>query len=580
MLTEDNIKKVTLRYLKGYYKYRPRASETSTTARLDMQTAGGIIADGHLSYEKEDGSTFLATFEATSKETKEEVVYRYRYGFLFWDTFMVAGLLTGFMVWWNYYADTFRVGEIGIPKMLIAIGLIWVGFQMAVAVLIRKGSKYRYIYAVQQFKEYHADDQWIAIGEDVFPHSEDFAFGELKHQCIYNGFGLIKVNSELEPHFILTPSRGDVFGKRRKVVNFFNQDEWGQRMSQNRYSGFFKKTFAKLPFKIPFKTPQLNIRQKFAGSTAGKYAESAKKYASEYRKRISRYRKTALPQIMVSITAIAFIGYIFFVELVEAKIIALDERKYLTEEDLAKLKIDGKPEPRSYDLDTFNVAPYEEQTESYLEGGDNDVAVRTDRPNEPDNTPDLKPENQRERPSEPEPNPPVEEASPFAFDTTSANAKTDSILGIKRPPKKEEKVEEKTEEVPSPQPVPELLSKLDSLRRVGVGMYSTEVEDNFVVYDCARMFSFTGTQYLIQESKHQELETAVGRIRILAKNGIQANYLWLGCFSDKDEGYVVFLEFLYTNKNEAKEVAIGYQKELKRKQVFVSNLRLRSLTNN
>ena len=535
MLTEDNIKKTTLRYLKGYYKYRPRSGET--IARLDMRTASGIIADGHLSFPQEDGKTFLATFEATSKETKDEVSYKYRYGFFFWDSCVMAALITALLVWWNYYADQFRVGEIGIVNMLIAIGLVWLGIQITIAFIIRKSSKYRYIYAVQQFREYHANDQWIAIGEDVFPHSEDFAFNELKQQCIYNGFGLIKVTEELEPHFILTPARVNVFGKSRKAVDFFTQNEWGQRMTKNRYTSFFKKTLGKIPFQLP----KLNWGQ-FFNTQANKYTESAKKYAAAYRRRMVRYRKTAYPQMLGTLIAVGFMAFIFFQELLDAKIIVQDEKKYLTEKELAQLKkVDSKPEPKDYELDTLNVAPYNEQTKSYIEGGDNDVVVRT----EPRRThiPNGKP-------------------TPNTDTTPDGNLESDST--------------HKKASTPSPPKMD--LAQIDSLQKIGVGIYAPNAKGGFVVYDCARMFNFVGTKYLIQESTHSSIESAIERILQLTQYGIQANYLWLGCFSNVEEGYVVFVESLYSNKDEAKEIAIGYQKELKRKQIFISNLRIRALT--
>ena len=53
--------------------------------------------------------------------------------------------------------------------------------------------RYRYIYAVEQFKKYHADEQWVAIGEDVFENPNDKYLKELKKQCVYNGFGLISM---------------------------------------------------------------------------------------------------------------------------------------------------------------------------------------------------------------------------------------------------------------------------------------------------------------------------------------------------------------------------------------------------
>ena len=81
-------------------------------------------------------------------------------------------------------------------------------------------SRYRYIYAVEQFKKYFADEQWIAFGEDVFPNQDDKYFKELKRQCLLLGIGLIIVNRNLSCRFVATPSIKNVTMKKRATIRF------------------------------------------------------------------------------------------------------------------------------------------------------------------------------------------------------------------------------------------------------------------------------------------------------------------------------------------------------------------------
>jgi hypothetical protein len=85
---------------------------------------------------------------------------------------------------------------------------------------MRTWKKYRYIYAIEQFKRYFADEQWIVLGEDVFHHTLDPNYIELKNQCIFNGFGLAIVNKKGETQAIASPSRLGLYGKDRKMTDW------------------------------------------------------------------------------------------------------------------------------------------------------------------------------------------------------------------------------------------------------------------------------------------------------------------------------------------------------------------------
>lgn len=223
-ITEDQIKRATLRFLKDHYKFRPRIGEAHL--HLDMQTDSGIIADGYIDFMEEEGTQFIASFEATSRDSIQEVLYTVQRTKLIWDSLVTAILLTvvAQVCCMNY--GYFLVKDIGIIKA----ALLTLSFLSTVFLLYflacRDFRRYRYIYAIEQFKRYHADEQWIALGEDVFPHGDDRYYEELREQCIINGFGLLQVNRDMTHLCLVTPSREGVFGNTRQVFNFFkNVDE-------------------------------------------------------------------------------------------------------------------------------------------------------------------------------------------------------------------------------------------------------------------------------------------------------------------------------------------------------------------
>ena len=51
-VTEDEIKKEVLKFLRGYYKNRPRATDIEVSS--DLRGVGGIVADGFLAFKEED----------------------------------------------------------------------------------------------------------------------------------------------------------------------------------------------------------------------------------------------------------------------------------------------------------------------------------------------------------------------------------------------------------------------------------------------------------------------------------------------------------------------------------------------
>jgi hypothetical protein len=204
--------------MKTYYKFRPRAGETSIN--YDMIHPSGVIVDGYLTFLREDGKPFIATFEATSASSAAEVRFRLQERQLVWDAVAVGSILSTLVMvaaWIGNYWDITRVGllfSVVLPIVLAFLAVI--AYQM----LFRSSERYRYIYAIEQFKQYHADEQWVALGKDVFDNTSESDFAELRDQCVKNGFGLVTVDGDEHVNLLITPAREEVFGKKRHTLKF------------------------------------------------------------------------------------------------------------------------------------------------------------------------------------------------------------------------------------------------------------------------------------------------------------------------------------------------------------------------
>ncbi|MCH2082576.1 MAG: hypothetical protein MK226_09310 [Saprospiraceae bacterium] len=324
-LSENDVKRVGLQFLKAYYKYRPRVGEAVLS--IDMRGKGGIIADGLLSFPLEDGSKFQATMEATSYDTRTEVLFQRQKRLLSWDATAVALVGIALLFVYAYLEDFWTVKEWGTWPVLfgLLLSIFLLGFTYFIA--FGWGRRYRYIYAIEQFKQYYANEQWIVIGEDVFISTEDDYYKELKDQCIYNGFGLLMVMKDHTPVMVATPARQSLLKKERKTIEFISQNELSRRI-QEGIPGDWKKWFNK-----GWGTEMMNS-----------FAE------------INRFRQSYQYQITFSAIAIALIIFIFYEEYKERPIFYHDRTDYIKIVADYKDKLKGR-EPLSYELDTPHFFP-------------------------------------------------------------------------------------------------------------------------------------------------------------------------------------------------------------------------------
>lgn len=233
VLSENEIKTAFLPFLREFYRYRYEYQASTEQVSLDNITNEGYVADGMLRFTKPDGAPFLCTYEATSSDKSQEVKYSLNHNYFLWDCLAFGLFCAAITYCFLYITDIGFIsrlpltGKIGMP---IGIALItfflWYFFMSG-------WKKYRYIYAIEQFSRYFADEQWVALSEDVFPAPTNPFFLELKDQCIYQGIGLAIVYPDQQVRMIAAPSRLGVYGGNRRMAHWITNTQLFQSMASN-----------------------------------------------------------------------------------------------------------------------------------------------------------------------------------------------------------------------------------------------------------------------------------------------------------------------------------------------------------
>lgn len=218
-LTEQRVKEIALSFLKKHYlDYYANELDLSKgeeaalrdpglVARLDQMLPGDIIVDGEIRFLRKDGTPFVATFEATDRAHAGELFYRFQKWLLLWDGLATASMVVLTVMAISYAFDIlpFDRWGWGLSALVVAgeIGLLTLLY-----ILIMRGrSRYRYIYAIEQFKRYHADEHWVAFAEDVFGGETDPRYRELKVQAVREGIGLLEITTAGRPRLLFLPRR-------------------------------------------------------------------------------------------------------------------------------------------------------------------------------------------------------------------------------------------------------------------------------------------------------------------------------------------------------------------------------------
>lgn len=469
--SENNIKKSALRFLKMYYKHRPRSGKTDI--KVDQSTQQGIIADGLLTFPQGNKAPFVASVEATSFDTRDEVKFKMQYQLLNWDAFMWGSFIIAIVVLFGHYFHLFAFQK-GHVELTAILSIIFLSVFIIYRYFFGRRAKYRYIYALEQFRQYHVDEQWVAIGDNVFFGAEDPAFNELKVQCVRNGFGLLSIDKELNPHLVISPSRDELFGNGRKVMSFMGVDNFAENQTFNKALGFWGFIKGKIGWSSPDQS-------------------------------VLRYRRSFYKPVFASIVMLGLIGFVAYEDLREKSFVYVeDEGEY--NKKLSEVAKNRKNDEFHQLIDSSSVEPYSKK-------------------------------------------------KPDSYITIVEKDKRDEFV-MKRAP----------------------LKKIDEFTsKGGTEIFVKSNDKNIMGYDCSRFFNFFGKKHVIQDGLFKGIDAAERRMNLLRRSGFKANLLWLGCFYSDSEDYIVYIEWLYDNKEEAIEEGIVYREKLIKEGLDESDLIVRTI---
>ncbi|NJC26413.1 hypothetical protein [Neolewinella antarctica] len=229
MYTEQQIRGLAINFLRQHYKLRPRSGTSGTRVVPNVHYYRGVTIDARLAFQQPDLEWFTATVEATSLDTGQEVLYRknwfgiFAYALLFGlaavAVFLALSPRLSTGLTYASQPEGFNVWRWagGAP----AYGMLFFGFLIltcvaALALSIGKG--FRYIYAVDQFKRFYANAQWMAYDKEVFQDLPPRYFAEFQSQCIRYGFGMMEILPGNRVRDVMEPSHIDQFsGKRAQL---------------------------------------------------------------------------------------------------------------------------------------------------------------------------------------------------------------------------------------------------------------------------------------------------------------------------------------------------------------------------
>lgn len=333
-VSDKELAKMTLGFLKGYYKYRERDGETMI--QLDVKSESGIIADGFLTFpiDKEKGLQHTATLEATDYWHREELRYHHTRDLLLVDAFTTAFVLAVVFLGYFYFKDSISMFHLGWWSSIVVLFLSIVGAAALTIPFLWPQRRYRYIYAIEQFKKYYADDQWIGFTFDVFPSYDDKYYLELRRQCIRYGVGLIEVDPHKKIKILLAPARQDAFANNRKIVQFKGITALSKTIQQS-------VTGIQIPVKL---------------NTKGLFAWQAD---------LLRFQRAYNNQLAIISTCILLLGGLIYTESHKAPIDYVDEEAYVRNQTAL---MPGLEEEQSSGLYYFKIdsGVFVRETEHYI----------------------------------------------------------------------------------------------------------------------------------------------------------------------------------------------------------------------
>ena len=109
------------------------------------------------------------------------------------------------------------------------------------------------------------------------------------------------------------------------------------------------------------------------------------------------------------------------------------------------------------------------------------------------------------------------------------------------------------------------------------GLYLSIGKNNFISYDCDRIYSLGSSLFVIQESTFDSPWAAKKRVQILNKLGIRAGCISMSCFG-LSKKYTVFLDEIFVTKSDAQKNYLRQREQLAQNKINVTNIAIINLT--
>ncbi|MEO1714625.1 MAG: hypothetical protein AAFU60_14940, partial [Bacteroidota bacterium] len=253
---------------------------------------------------------------------------------LVFDSLALALLLTDVSLIFIRAENWFNYQEASMLWIFLWAWLIFLVSFLTIRLILSPFFRYRYIYAVAQFKKYFADDQWIAIGDDVFESPRDPNLLELKKQCVRYGFGLLQVFPNMEVQLLIAAAREEQFKQKRQRIQLLELPAWTEEISK----------------RVPTRGLASLRNRLFKQSSVS----------------VSRFRTRYTKQIGVAIVALLVMVAFFYRKSQEVAIQYMDAEEVV--EYLEERIPNSVPEPTSYLVDTAFLDQFADIQGMYFPG--------------------------------------------------------------------------------------------------------------------------------------------------------------------------------------------------------------------
>lgn len=188
-LAEGYIKKKALQFLHQDY-YRRCPINGVIYKELEAYTNEGKRADGLIIFRQKGRNPFVASLEAKSANTLRSLVEQMDLARIVDDGLKMAVCSFAFIWLLAWMAGIRQVLD---PIMALLMGVCWIWMVKAYISKVQPLGLRRHatIGALQQLKQYPADERWLAIGIDSL--SKEHQFHRLLQHCRKAGIGLLVV---------------------------------------------------------------------------------------------------------------------------------------------------------------------------------------------------------------------------------------------------------------------------------------------------------------------------------------------------------------------------------------------------